>query len=201
MYTTIIFDLSDVLIRGLFHVEKTLSPRLGVPEPDILKALFAAHTFQFFCGSVTEQVWLDRILRENSWDSLSADELAHIIRLNFDRRIDGTEPILRQLAANYELALLSDHAREWIDYIKPVHPFLSIIPRQFFSFDLGHTKREAAAFTLTLEHLDRRAQDCLFIDDLESNIGLAASLGLQGIQFKDSSQLLAALHDHGITLD
>jgi HAD superfamily hydrolase (TIGR01509 family) len=200
MYSTLIFDLSEVLISGLKGVEKILSPRLGLPEHNVIQALFAPHTYEFFRGEVTEQTWLERLLRQNSWDGLSADDVAHIVRHNFDRRVDGMQPVLARLAGRYELALLSDHAREWMDYIRPRHTFLSVFPHRFFSFDLGHTKREKAAFSMALAGLNKTADECLFIDDLASNIAVAASVGIQGIQFESAEQLAAALRGHGITL-
>ena len=37
-YSTIIFNLSEVLIRGLVGIEKILSPTLHLPEKQIIKS-------------------------------------------------------------------------------------------------------------------------------------------------------------------
>jgi hypothetical protein len=50
VYTTLIFDLSEVFISGLTGVEVTLAPRLGLPEREIFKAMFAPPTPDFFRG-------------------------------------------------------------------------------------------------------------------------------------------------------
>jgi FMN phosphatase YigB (HAD superfamily) len=201
MHSTLIFDLSEVFISGLTGVEVTLAPRLDLPEREIFDAMFAPPTPDFFRGKMTEAAWLEQLIRNQGWVGISARELAGIMRLNFDRRVEGTEALVRQLSGRYELALLSDHAREWIDYIRPRHSFFSLFPNQFFSFDLGHTKQESAAFSLTLEKLGKTARECLFVDDLEANLRVARSVGIEGILFRDAQQVAAALREHGIRVD
>ena len=201
MYSTLIFDLSEVFISGLTGVEVTLAPRLDLPEREIFDAMFAPPTPDFFCGRMTEAAWLEQLIRNHRWVGVSAEELGGIMRRNFDRRVEGTESLVRKLAGRYELAMLSDHAREWIDYIRPRHSFFSLFPHQFFSFDLGHTKQERAAFSLTLERLGKSAGECLFVDDLESNLRVARSVGIEGIQFRNTQQAAAALRDRGISVE
>ena len=201
MYSTLIFDLSEVFISGLTGVEVTLAPRLGLPEREIFDAMFAPPTPDFFCGRMTEAAWLEQLIHNQGWVGVSAEELAATMRANFDRRIEGTESLVRKLAPRYELALLSDHAREWIDYIRPRHSFFALFPNQFFSFDLGHTKQESAAFSLALAKLGKTADECLFVDDLESNLRVARSVGLDGILFKDAQQAAGALRERGISVE
>ena len=201
MYSTLIFDLSELFISGLTGVEVTLAPRLGLPEREIFDAMFAPPTPDFFRGHMTEAAWLDQLIRNHGWVGVSAHELAGIVRHNFDRRVEGTESLVRKLAGRYELAMLSDHAREWIAYIRPRHSFFSLFPRQFFSFDLGHTKQEPLAFSMALEMLDKKAADCLFVDDLESNLRVARTVGIEGILFENANQAAAALRERGIRID
>ncbi len=201
MYSTLIFDLSEVFISGLTGVEVTLAPRLKLPEKEIFDAMFAPPTYEFFVGKVTEQHWLEQLIRKNAWTGVTAAELATIVRLNFDRRVEGTEALARQLAGRYELAILSDHAREWMDYIRPRHAFFDVFPHQFFSFDLGHTKRDTMAFAMALERLHKTADECLFLDDLESNLHVARSVGIEGILFRNAKQAAAELRRRGISVD
>jgi FMN phosphatase YigB (HAD superfamily) len=75
------------------------------------------------------------------------------------------QDLLRSLAGRYELALLSDHAREWVDFIRQQHPFLEFFSHQFFSYELRHTKRERITFLTVLHKLGARRR-CVFVDDL-----------------------------------
>jgi FMN phosphatase YigB (HAD superfamily) len=99
------------------------------------------------------------------------------------------------------LALLSDHAREWVEFILPQHPFLECFSHQFFSYELRHTKRERITFLTVLYKLGRQAGECVFVDDLATNIEVARSVGLHGIQFKDVQQLTAELRGLGLDVE
>jgi FMN phosphatase YigB (HAD superfamily) len=88
---------------------------------------------------------------------------------NFEE-IEGTVPLLVGLSANYEIILLSDHAKEWVAYIKSAHPFLGVFRETFFSYELGKTKKDPNTFLEVLERMKYRASECLFIDDNPRNI-------------------------------
>lgn len=94
------------------------------------------------------------------------------------------------LAPRYALPLHTDHAKEWIHYIRSVHPFLQLFRRTFFSFDL---KKGAEAFLEVLEALAVPPRRCLFIDDNAENVSVAESVGLPSIPFVDAEGLIAEL--------
>lgn len=194
---TIIFDLGEVLIGGLYGIEGPLAERLAIHEDDILQAFAGPHLKDFCCGRISEDEYLDGIVERQAWP-ISLDELKRIVRANLKKRIPGMEPILDTLQGHYQLALHSDHAREWVSYVRAVHPFLERFDRAFFSFDLGHTKDEPEAFRKVLAALGRQAQECLFIDDQERNVRAAKSVGLATIRFVDPAQLVCALEKRNI---
>ncbi len=188
MSPRIIFDLSEVLIPGLLGVEKNLAPLLRLPEEEILRA-FQGDLLQQICrGEITEDVYLQEILALQNWD-IAAEVLKRNIRDNFHREVPGTRPILLHLATRHEVVLLSDHAREWVAYVKSIHPFLSTFKHMFFSYELGKTKRDRRTFMEVLECLSWPAHDCWLIDDSANNIETAASVGINGIRFENAKQL------------
>ena len=194
---TIIFDLGEVLIGGLYGIEGPLAERLAIHKEDILQAFAGPHLKDFCCGRISEDEYLDGIVERQAWP-ISLDELKRIVRANLKKRIPGMGPILDTLQGRYQLALHSDHAREWVSYVRAVHPFLERFDRAFFSFDLGHTKDEPKAFRKVLAALGRQAQECLFIDDQERNVRAAKSVGLATIRFVDPAQLVCALEKRNI---
>jgi len=196
---TIIFDLGEVLIGGLYGVERPLAERLAVREEDILPAFAGPHLKDFCRGRASEDEYLQGILRRQGWP-LPSTELKQIIRANLMRRVPGMDAVLHGLDGRYQLALHSDHAREWVSYVRAVHPFLKRFERAFFSFDLGHTKDEPEAFRKVLAALGRGGHECLFIDDQERNVRAARSVGLAAIRFVDPAQLIAALKKRKIRL-
>ena len=192
MIQCIIFDLSEVLIAGLIGIQKKLSHTLPVPEDEILPRFGGAWLEELFVGNISEDTYLSQLLARERWD-VDAAQLKAVIRENFHHQVEGSLSILMDLAPRYDLALMSDHAREWIAYIESAHPFLALFDHTFFSYDLKHTKQEQAAFLQVLDVLSIPAGDCLFIDDNPNNVGVAESVGIPGIHFVNATQLAVEL--------
>jgi putative hydrolase of the HAD superfamily len=201
MYSTIIFDLSEVLISGLTGIEKELSKQLGAPEGKILDSLYTPLIFELFRGEITEKYFLEKLINTNHWNTLSVIELRALIRNNFKNKVVGMETLVEKFEKKFDLALLSDHAKEWIDFIKTAHPYLRKFKYQFFSFDIGHTKQEAITFSIILNQMGKTSNECIFIDDLIANIETAQSVGIKGIVFENSIKLIRELNQLGIYWD
>jgi hypothetical protein len=72
---------------------------------------------ELFLGNVSEDTYLRQVIARGGW-GIGLERLKAVIRQNFHSEVEGSLPILTELASRYELALLSDHAREWIAYIQ-----------------------------------------------------------------------------------
>jgi HAD superfamily hydrolase (TIGR01509 family) len=197
---TLIFDLSEVLIAGLVGIEKPLAARLLIDERTILPAFGGLLLHDLCCGFLTEDEYLAQIIQRQGWH-IEPGAVKLIIRHNFQRRVPGMVELVIQLAPGYELILLSDHAAEWVDSIKAIHPFLSLFKAQFFSFELKQTKREPSTFQKVLKALERQPSQCLVIDDNPQNVSAAASIGIPGICFTNVETLVDEVATHNILID
>ena len=188
MQPKFIFDLSEVLIMGLVGIEKPLSHLLDMPENEILPG-FAGELLQKICrGEISEDYYLQEIVAKQNWQ-IEIEQLKRIIRENFHQEVEGTKEILSKLADKNEVILLSDHAREWVATIKEIHSLFELFNTVFFSYELGGTKKEPQTFRKVLQQMNYRAQECWLIDDSATNIKVAASVGINGIQFTNAKQL------------
>ena len=61
------------------------------------------------------------------------------------------------------------------------------------SGEVGMRKPEAGIFALTLDQLDLRADECVFVDDLRHNIDAAAALGMVGVHHVSYEETLLEL--------
>jgi FMN phosphatase YigB (HAD superfamily) len=188
----IILDLSEVLIAGLLGTEKALARELSMPAQQILPCFEGRAFEKLLVGSISEDAYLSHVIAKGRWP-IEVAALKGVIRRNFHDTVAGTIDILMELACDYELALLSDHAREWISYIRTVHPFLSVFRHTFFSFNLKGTKRDPSTFARVLDAISIPAGRCLFIDDSPMNICVAESVGIPSIHFVDATQLAVEL--------
>lgn len=197
MTKTLIFDLSEVLIAGLFGIEIPLAVRLHIEDKAILPVFAGQPLHDLCCGRLSENEYLAQIIQHQQWD-IPTQALKRIIRDNFHRRVPGMVEMVTRLTRQYELILLSDHAVEWVDYIHAIHPFLSLFKAQFFSFELKQTKQEPSTFQKVLNTLERRPEQCLIVDDSAQNVSSAASIGLPGIHFTTSEALAREFAARGI---
>lgn len=197
MNPTVVFDLSEVLIYGLVGVEKNLAASLNMPETEILKC-FGGERLQKICrGEITEDVYLQEILALQKWD-LPSEMLKRSIRDNFHLEVEGTRAILLHLAKKHDVFLLSDHAREWVAYIKSIHPFLDEFKRTFFSYELETTKKDPQTFEKLLQELSCEANECWLIDDSLENVKAAVSIGINAIRFTNADQLREELIEQSL---
>lgn len=196
---TLIFDLSEVLIRGLLGIENVIAEKAGIPSDDILKK-FGGQNLEKLCrGNLSEMEYLENIISEYNWN-ITLTILQNIIRNNFHHIIENMDRLVRRLSEDHILYLMSDHAREWIDYINDQHDFLDRFTAKIFSYNTSFLKHEPDSFSFVIERFEINREKCLFIDDNPANITTAQKIGFRAIHFKNQAQLTQELVRQGIEL-
>lgn len=193
MVKYIIFDLSEVLIAGLLGIESILADELDLPVNRIIDAFGGDNLHKLLVGEISEDEYLASILTAEKWN-LTPDKLKKIIRNNFHNKLEGSIQLVEQLKGQYQLILLSDHAREWVSYILEIHPFIkNSFSHIIFSYELSSTKKDPVTFQKTLTLLNVPAPECIFIDDHPLNVKNAEAMGIKGIHFQDPHLLRTEL--------
>jgi len=109
--------------------------------------------------------------------------------------ITGTVEILYKLKqAGYPLYGLSNWSAETYPRVRHQYDFFNLFDRIILSGNVNLIKPDPAIFNLTLKRINRRAGECLLIDDSEVNINTAKRLGFATIHFKSPQQLQTELH-------
>ncbi len=195
----VIFDLAEVLNRGIPGVEETLSRVFAVPAETVLPGI-AGEIMDDYCrGRMTEEEFWSRTCARNAWQG-DLDSARKSLRDNMLLKIPGTEELLRELAARgQQTFLLSDHGREWIDDLLEAHDFFNVFERRFFSFELGSIKRERITFEKVLAKLGSPAPGSVtFVDDALANVEMARSTGIDAVQFTSADELRRELADRSL---
>lgn len=192
MIKNIIFDMSEVIISGYHGVEKIIKRQYAIPEEDFKKQKFLKYEYflDLMRGKLSEEEYLEELLKGTNWN-ISIEKLKTAIRQNLNQPIPGTMEIVKELKAkgNYQLILLSDHAREWMGYIEENNKDLEIFDKKIFSYDIGAVKSDKQTFKIVLEQAGIVADETLFIDDYEKNEKNAEAVGIHGIVFENAEQL------------
>jgi 2-haloacid dehalogenase len=104
--------------------------------------------------------------------------------------IPGTVAILEELhAARYPLMALSNWAAETFAAVRGDYPFLAHFQHIVLSGEERVTKPDPEIYRRLLARIGRRAEECLFIDDVTSHVAAARSLGFDAIQFRSPDAL------------
>ncbi len=186
MITTIIFDLSNVYLEGILGSHKYFEKKVGTPVSD---TYFYNEDFKrFMLGQVTEDAYWRSVIKENSWD-ISIDELKTAARKNFTE-IKGTREIIERLKKEgYTLLLLSNHAKEWVEYSEEKYQYHQLFDEVFYSFSLGIAKPHKDIFSTVLKRIAAEPTECLFIDDYKKNLEAAETFGIKTILFTTAGNL------------
>lgn len=87
--------------------------------------------------------------------------------------------------------LVKEHLEE---LLPPVKPLFSL---RFCSYEFDTKKPDPESFVRLMTKLERRAEDCWFIDDKKSNVEGARIAGLNAHHFRNAELLKAAAADQG----
>jgi putative hydrolase of the HAD superfamily len=146
-------------------------------------------------GEITEQEFARRL--EEQLDG--GFDLARLRHLYFER-IEPNTPMIkfvgRQRERGLRTALLTNNVREWEPLWRAKLPELDeIFEVVVDSAFVGMRKPERGIYELTVERLGGglRAEECLFVDDLEINCEAARELGMTAVRFENAAQAIEEL--------
>jgi putative hydrolase of the HAD superfamily len=146
-------------------------------------------------GEISEQEFAGR-LEEHLHERF---DLGRLRELYFEL-LEPNAPMIafigEQRRRGLRTALLTNNVREWEPLWRAKLPELDdIFEVVVDSAFVGMRKPEPRIYELTVERLGGglRAEECLFLDDLEVNCEAARALGMTAVQFHDADQAIAEL--------
>jgi putative hydrolase of the HAD superfamily len=105
--------------------------------------------------------------------------------------------LIRRLNGRYRLAVLSNHPpglEQWlVDW--GIRRYFEVV---YCSGDEGCAKPDPAAYQTTLDRLDAKPTEAIFVDDTAGHVNAARALGIHGIVFSDTPRLARELEKLGL---
>jgi 2-haloacid dehalogenase len=95
--------------------------------------------------------------------------------------------------AGYSLYGLSNWAQEKFDLVRPQYDFFDCFDDILISSTVNLVKPDPRIFEIFLNRINRRAEECVYIDDSATNAAAADRLGFIAIHFGSPAQLAAEL--------
>ncbi len=100
--------------------------------------------------------------------------------------------------AGHTLYGLSNWSAETFRRIRHKYAFLDLFEAIVLSGEVKVIKPDPRIYALLLDKVNRPAEECLFIDDSETNVTVADRLGFQTIRFESPEQLASELRRLGL---
>lgn len=199
MVKNIIFDLSEVIISGYHGTEKVVAQNTDLSAEEFLAR--KTEVTDFFLdtmrGKYSEDEYCAHLLEGTGWD-LSTQKVKECVRQNLNVPVEGTLEIIKRLKGKYRLILLSDHVREWAEYILENNRELEIFDQLYFTYEYGLLKADEGCFEYVLKDSGSKPEETIFIDDYFVNIDKAKECGIDSILFKNAKDLEQELKRRGI---
>lgn len=194
----VVFDFSGVIAKiDKRELASFIAHSLQISKKD------ARHTIRKLKrniqqGETEEDFWSiyansERIILPNQWI-----EKLNGARIHALKEISGMVDIVKELQRHgYQTALLSN-AGEWATALRRRSSFYQLFHPALFSFEIGVEKPNREIYEILLNQLQVPPQAILFIDNKPRNIKAAKPLGIDGIIFIDTDQLIEELKERGI---
>ncbi|MBI3150973.1 MAG: HAD family phosphatase [Chloroflexi bacterium] len=100
--------------------------------------------------------------------------------------------------SGWPLYLLSNFSVEKFEVVKRQHEYLAIFDEMIISGAHKLIKPDPAIFELTLNRINRTANECLFVDDSLPNIQAARNMGFITVHYQSPAQLKRDLYQLSI---
>lgn len=188
--TAIIFDLGNVLVKWDAHaLYKRFFPNPEAVDSFLQEIRFAEWNSRQDAG---------RSFKEGVTElSAKFPQYAELIQAYDTYWIEsitevytGTVEIVRSLKqTGWPLYLLSNFSAEKFPLMQQRYNFLQLFDDMIISGEHKLIKPDPAIYQLTLQRINREANECLFIDDSLPNIETAHKLGFHTIHFQSPEQL------------
>jgi putative hydrolase of the HAD superfamily len=199
--TTIFFDIGGVLLTdGWGHASRrAAAEKFGLDwEEYAERHEKVAHAIE------TNRLSLDEYLRRTIFHrprSFTREEFREFIFAQ-SQPYPETIEIARRLATSqkYLMATINNEIFELNVYRLQTFALRDSFPVFFSSCFLGIRKPDEAIYRLALQVTQRKAEECLFIDDREVNLECPREMGLQTILYTSASELRNVLPQHGIEI-
>ena len=180
-----IFDFGGVLWDMRWRVARDLDQAHGLPRSSVFETLYRTGTWEAIeRGRGDRQAWLAAAhlaLEERAGRTLPP--LHEEWRLS-QRAIEPNLQLVRDLRTSYKLAILSNadlSLRGRLEGDIGIHHLFDDV---VCSAEVGMAKPEAGIFLLSAERLGLEPRDCVFVDDLDTNVEVARQVGMRGVLFR-----------------
>lgn len=197
MIKAILFDLGGVLFtNGTKKFNQVISARYHLSDDFVKDAMDGEIGTNYREAKITrDEFWKLFLQKLNIHED---DETLEKEWVGYYELIEGTRDIIFELSKKYKIYYLSDNVKERVDKLDERFGFLKWFTDGVFSHDAGVRKPDPRIYTYTLNKLNIKPEEGVFIDDKESSLVPARQMGITTILFTSPEQLRSDLIKLGV---
>lgn len=181
----VFFDFGGVIQRTEYQAPRQhLAERYGMDYDDIDRLVFASDSAQrASVGEIEEEAHWQNVLRRVKG---SKAEMEIIKNEFFGGDVIDLELVnfIRSLRGKFHTGLISN-AWSGLRSVLEKERLIDIFDTVIISAEVGMTKPEPGIFHLALEQAKVKAEEAVFVDDIQVNIDGCQMVGMKGILFDD----------------
>lgn len=179
----VIFDLGGVVVKWEpMNVLRSFEGDRAIVEYVRENGFFSGYWRDFDRGVMSQAELVRRTAAEIGCPEESCEAFVMHI-LHSLSPMEETEELIRELSVRgFKLYCLSNMSVEFYDYLKTREVF-RYFDGQIISALERMVKPNREIYELLLNRFHLRAEECLFIDDLQANVDAAKELGIQAVRF------------------
>lgn len=198
MIKSVIFDLGRVIVPFDFHrIYVAFEALTGQPAARFREARPTDLANQFEQGRISSEEFADEYCRRMNV-SLPYDRFCDIWCSIFFPETLVPEELLRNLAGNYCLVLLSNTNRIHFEMIRKTYPLLRHFHHLVLSYEVGELKPSPVIYGRAVQAARCRPDECFFTDDVVEYVHGARQFGIDAVQFESAAQIIGELQQRGV---
>ena len=189
----VFFDFGGVIQRTEFQAPRQyLGQRFGMDYEDIDKLVFASPSArQASVGEINEDAHWANVLKRLKRPTA---ELQTIKDEFFGGDVIDRELVefIRSLHGKFHVGLISNAWSGMRAHLKKER-LLELFETVVISAEVGVMKPEARIYSIALEQAGVKAEEAVFVDDVQANIDACQQIGMKGVLFNDPQKAEAEL--------
>lgn len=190
----VIFDFGGVLFRTRDpRAQLKWAERLGRSVRELAKAVYYS--------DVARRVEVGQAPVSAIWEHVAdtldlSDEEVEVFQEEFwsgDRLDEELAEFLRGLRPRYRTAILSNAWPDSRRFFGEAFGMSDAVDEMIISAEEGVAKPDPRIFQIALDRLDVRPEEAVFVDDMPHNVEGARALGMHGVRFESTAQVISAV--------
>ena len=195
----VIFDIGRVLIRiDVGRAMKGMAAGLSLSAEELWSAIENDPRWKDWQeGRISARDWHLHMQRRFG-GSATFEEFTEKWNLVLDPEPIHGKALFEKLSKKYRLALLSNTDPIHVAYMESRYDFFPYFPARVYSCAVGASKPSPIIFQEALRACRIRAEEAVYVDDIEGYVDAARRLGMLGVHFRSAEQLRSDLQAIGV---